>query len=808
MSLSNELISQFVKATNDTKKKTNTESTVYGTIVEYEGTRYVRIDGSDRLTPVTTTADTVPGERVTVMVKNHSATVTGNISSPAARVDDIDDVSSIVDKIEEFEIVVATKVSSTDFDAQTARIDDLTMDNVTIKKQLTAVEGDIDNLQANTLQVTERLTAAEADIDKLESTIINTEILDAKYATIENLNATNADLNNLESTYADFEVASTNKFTAVESSIESLQTDKLDATAAEITYAKISDLNSATAEITNLESTFGDFQVATTDKLTATDASIEELQTNLANNYYTKTQSDALIKVESDKISSAVTRIGNNETAISTLQQTADGLEVRLDTTDSNVTKAQTTADTANTTANSVKTDLANNYTKKSLPDTRNDNQIPSWYFTNYPKQIITEFKLCTAIGLYGVGSYCTLETIVPWTDSSGGYPKQTAKVESTGKEYWRVGASADTWSNWIDPYGLAMTANTNASTAQTTANTARTEAANAAKTATNYLGFSSDGLVVGDMTASTLGKNVLIDSDSVDIRNGSTVLASFEGNAITLGQNSADSVINLCDGAGTISALVSESSSSYPAYDSMELTTQKLVIAGQKTEINTTGSGTSYTNNANISALSYQTSAGGFAGLGADCTTVSSGDKNQTGVSANATSNSTSTHTDIYAEAWDESANSWQSNRVSVYPLRTQFSQPITINGNRITGANKVLWSGGYYMSSGHSCTLSEAISVQTNGIVLVFSEYVDEAISNTAFHSRFVPKKLVASHAGTGHCIQLSSYNLSYFATKYLYISDTKISGHDDNVLAGSSTCGITRTGKRFVLRYVIGV
>lgn len=321
-------------------------------------------------------------------------------------------------------------------------------------------------------------------------------------------------------------------------------------------------------------------------------------KTNLANNYYTKTQTDAKIKVESDKISSAVTRIGATETAISTLQQTADGFEARLDTTDGKVATAQSTANTANTTANSVKTDLANNYTKKSLPDTRDDNQPPSWYFENYPKQIITEFKYCSKIGLSGVGNYCTLQTIVPWTDSSGGYPKQTAKVESTGKEYWRVGTSADAWSSWIDPYGVATTANTtantantnavnaqttantantNAANAQSTANTARTEAANAAKTATNYLGFSSSGLVVGDMTASSLGKNVLIDSDSVDIRNGTTTLASFGASTIYLGKNSTTSVINLCNGSATMKVVDNKDFRIYTdkrlvmsAYDSM----------------------------------------------------------------------------------------------------------------------------------------------------------------------------------------------------------------------------------------------
>lgn len=144
------------------------------------------------------------------------------------------------------------------------------------------------------------------------------------------------------------------------------------------------------------------------------------------------------------------------------------------------------------------------------VKDTRNDNQPPSWYMTNYPKTTAMEFKYCSKIGLSGVGTYCALQTIVPWNDASGGYPKQTAKVEGTGKEYWRVGTSASAWSSWVDPYGTAV---------------------NSAKTATNYMKFANNGLTVGNMTASTLGRNVLIDSDSVDIRNGSTVLASYGEN-------------------------------------------------------------------------------------------------------------------------------------------------------------------------------------------------------------------------------------------------------------------------------------
>lgn len=242
MALSNDLISQFVKATKDTEKA-KTESTVYGTTVEQNGTTYVQIDGSDILTPVVATADTQPGERVIVTIKNHTAIITGNISSPAARVDDIEDVSDIVDKIAEFEIIIADKVSSDELDAESARIDALVAEDVLIKETLSAAEGDIDNLQARVLTVTDSLTAVEANITKLQTEKLDANIAEITYATITDLEATNADLHNLEATYGDFEVLATNKFDAIEATI-----DDLDAT-----YATITDLNTERARIDILE---------------------------------------------------------------------------------------------------------------------------------------------------------------------------------------------------------------------------------------------------------------------------------------------------------------------------------------------------------------------------------------------------------------------------------------------------------------------------------------------------------------------------------------------------------------------------
>lgn len=88
MKLSSELVSQFVKTTKDTGV-TKKETTVYGTVYVNNGTKYVKIDGSEILTPVLSTVGIQAGERVAVLLKNHTATVTGNISSPSIQNEDV-----------------------------------------------------------------------------------------------------------------------------------------------------------------------------------------------------------------------------------------------------------------------------------------------------------------------------------------------------------------------------------------------------------------------------------------------------------------------------------------------------------------------------------------------------------------------------------------------------------------------------------------------------------------------------------------------------------------------------------------------
>lgn len=98
MGLPSELISQFVKITNDSKKKPK-ETTVYGTTVVKDGKLYVRLDGSETLTPATTTSTVKNNERAVVMIKNHSAIITGNITVPSARNDDLENAQNGVDEV-------------------------------------------------------------------------------------------------------------------------------------------------------------------------------------------------------------------------------------------------------------------------------------------------------------------------------------------------------------------------------------------------------------------------------------------------------------------------------------------------------------------------------------------------------------------------------------------------------------------------------------------------------------------------------------------------------------------------------------
>ena len=136
-------------------------------------------------------------------------------------------------------------------------------------------------------------------------------------------------------------------------------------------------------------------------------------------------------------------------------------------------------------------------------------------------------------------------------------------------------------------------------------------------------------------------------------------------------------------------------------------------------------------------------------------------------------------------------------------FGIQTYFDKPPII-----ADGQKVLWSGAYYMQESHVIALSEPVSKQMSGIVLIFSRYSSNTAQDYNWNHFFVPKAFVAAHTGRGSFFLMSTDGLfTIIGSKYLYIDDTAIRGHANNVLAGTGS-GITYDNKSFVLRYVIGI
>lgn len=259
MALSKNLISDFVKATTD-DKKTAEETTLYGTIVEYNGSKYVRLDGSDMLTPYTATVAAKAGERVRVSVGKHSATVTGNVSSPAARTGDVEELGR---KVDTFDVVVANKATIKDLEVERARVDDLVADNVVIKNQLTADSAEIKDLKADNVDIKGKLTARDAEIENLKANKIDAEVVSANYATIKNLEATQASVKELSANKANIDLANVNNAWINKGVLKDGSIGSAAIHEGAVTNAKIAD---ATIEAAKIKSINADSIVAGTIK--------------------------------------------------------------------------------------------------------------------------------------------------------------------------------------------------------------------------------------------------------------------------------------------------------------------------------------------------------------------------------------------------------------------------------------------------------------------------------------------------------------------------------------------------------------
>lgn len=221
MELSNELVSQIVKATQDTDTKSS-ESVVYGTAIVNDGVISVQIDGSTVTTPATTTTDVSDGDRVTVMIKDHSAVITGNISSPSANSSAVQNVDK---KVGEFTTVIADKANLSDLYAERARIDELTATNLKVEGTLTATKAEIESLNAKNVTIEETLIANKAIIESLDASTVKTDYLESNYAKINDLDVVNQKVYNLDATHLSFVNATGENLDVINANIQKLEAD-------------------------------------------------------------------------------------------------------------------------------------------------------------------------------------------------------------------------------------------------------------------------------------------------------------------------------------------------------------------------------------------------------------------------------------------------------------------------------------------------------------------------------------------------------------------------------------------------------
>ena len=559
MPLSNDLISQFVKITKD-ETKTKPETSTYGTVVGTGDYTTVRLDGSDLLTPVSKTADVRSGDRVTVMIKNHTAVITGNMSSPAARIADLIQAGA---DISAFETLLAGTAAIKDLNAVEARVDDLEARTLTAD-QISAVNIVAQKLESGIISTSE-LAAVEARIDSLETNMLTAGTADLKYATISALNAEKARISALE---------------AGSATISTLIFGSAAGTTIQTSFA-----NSVIAQLGNAQ-----IKSAMVDSIVASKITSGDILTNQVR--VKSSDGRLLISDQTMQISDATrvrVQIGkdaSNDYSINVWDASGNLMFSKGGITESAIKSAIIRNDMVSETANisASKLDIDSlfeeiNGSTKTIKSTRvyldENKQSLDVAFKSLSSTVTSQGQTITSQGT-AISTIQGQITSKIWqqdintakgemstqystlSQDLSGFKTTVGNTYATNTRVSNAETSITQLSNKITAnvtettnLGTRMTSvEQTASSLTTRISQAENDVIAASKSATNFMKLDSAGLVVGNMTTSTLGKNVLIASDSVKIRTGSTVNAVFGADLIELAKNNESATISMLNGA------------------------------------------------------------------------------------------------------------------------------------------------------------------------------------------------------------------------------------------------------------------
>lgn len=229
------LLNDFAKVVNKKEETNVSDKYLRGTVKIINDRKYVGLDGSNVLTPISTVAKVKEGERVLATIENHTAIVMGNLSSPSAS---DKEVLQINEKVTETGKLLAHRVVADELDVIKGIIDNLSSKIANIENA-DIVNAEIEKLKAKYAELD---YVSANDVKALNADIENIKAVIGEFTDIstEDLEVINAEIENLKGKNAEFTYVSADNFEALKAKIDNLEVGNLEATYAKIDMSNVS----------------------------------------------------------------------------------------------------------------------------------------------------------------------------------------------------------------------------------------------------------------------------------------------------------------------------------------------------------------------------------------------------------------------------------------------------------------------------------------------------------------------------------------------------------------------------------------
>lgn len=373
MDLPRSLIKDFAEVTDNPSNDSEKTKYVRGTIKVSGDSKYVQIDGSSTLTPISEVVDVQEDDRVLVTIENHKATILGNFTfPPSARKE-----QEAVDKAEDAQNTAndakdtadnATDIANSANENVQGAIDKANEASDLANQAKEEAAGAIDAANSASQNATAaKESAAQAAADAATAREEAAASQEATAAAQEEINKINGEITTVKGD--------------INTALDDLadQAAEIEATkqTMELNYAKKTDVSSVEASLkTEISTKVGELQTTVEQNYAAKTDVVDlegRLQTQITQNEQTisstatkveKLESDTAEAVENvntalDKANAAQTAAGNAQTAADAAQAAADQAKADAATATSKANAAQSTADAAQAAVDAADAELA-----------------------------------------------------------------------------------------------------------------------------------------------------------------------------------------------------------------------------------------------------------------------------------------------------------------------------------------------------------------------------------------------------------------------------------------------------------------